>query len=677
MLKTALQLIGVSVLVLLLVKCHNSEFPQSPYGKIEGLPALVSDNGVTLQANITQIGKLPIINHGFAWGIFHENFPSIRFDTIKLGSTSDLGTFEVTIDTGLYINTEYFVSAFIKTADYIAVGETFSFVSKGSTPPVVENLVPSEGTPGDTITIEGNHFSSLLKNNSVKIGNVDAVIVGNTDSTLRCVVPTLLGGQSFDVVVTVWEKNSVGVKFQVLAPEVVSMTPTEGIFGDTIVVTGNHFSVAKEFLTLKINESTIDVLNLSRTEFSFILPADLDDAQSQVSVTMSRILFPLGEFNVRGPQIDHISNTVISSYENPLLTISGQNFNPIPSKNKVSIGGYECNVTSSSLMQLIVERPHEILPDEDITVQDTFDIEVTVLDQPAQVEQKVVVNYLSRWTRMKDFPGNSRVSGASFAINGKAYIGLGSEQWFNNSYADFWEYDPVIDEWTRLADFPGQARSHFVTMVSDAKVYIVTGSIGEYDKNLSEVWEFDPGTHGWTQKNNFPGEVRYSAFGFTIGTYGYLGGGSNNNTYLNDFWRYDIGNDKWDRLNDVTMSGSGISNGSEGFVLSSEALWKYQESSDSWIYLNANPIPWQSGMPLGFAINNSLYTGIGGIWEARDFYAYSLGSNAWTNILFKGRWHTNGSYFTIANHGYILLGYSSGCSCANLKEVWRFDPTKP
>ena len=50
--------------------------------------------------------------------------------------------------------------------------------------------------------------------------------------------------------------------------------------------------------------------------------------------------------------------------------------------------------------------------------------------------------------------------------------------------------------------------------------------------------------------NNFPGGPRGYAYGVSNDQYGYVGFGSNENNYPNDWWRYDMSTNTWLQLAD-------------------------------------------------------------------------------------------------------------------------------
>lgn len=692
MLKTIIKIFTISITLFSLVTCDNYEFPKSPYPRIETLPVVnISKTGVTFQANITQHGKLPIVNHGFVWG--HTENPTINSqDKVQLGTTSKLGNFEATVQSGLSEGETYYVRAFIATNEYFVYGESESFVSKGSTPPMIKALSSTEGTAADTIVIKGDYFSALAENNKVKFGESTSIVLVSTDSTIQCIVPNLVANQNYNISVTVAGNLTVtDIKFHVLQPVIDSMTPIEGIFGDTITINGENFPIKKDYINLTVDGIVCNVFNISKNTFSFVLPNNLNISHNQVIAKISEVNVSAGELTITPPTIDNITNSVLTMYTNPALVISGHNFNPIAIKNEVKIGGYACNVLSSSLNQLTIQAPMEIIPDVYLSVQDTFDIEVKVLDQSVGIENKIEVSYLSRWTRMKDFPGDPRVMGISFAVNGKGYIGLGSAEEYSTWYKDFWEYEPATDTWTQLSDFPGQARSKFATLVIDSKIYIVGGITGHNSSGLSdfssEVWEFDSNTRNWSRKTDFPGVVRQNAYGFVIGNTGYFGcDGGGVPFWHGDFWKYLSTTDTWIQLNDIPNSMMaddifGISNGTDGYILTNlmytRSFWKYDKVNDSW--LDVPDMPESYRQTTGFALNGKFYigTGVASNWPGTNsFFEFNVSTNTWSSKEFKGSGRRTASSFSIGNYGYLLLGQGD-CHCANLHDVWRFDPSKP
>src|SRR6266487_1394978 len=89
------------------------------------------------------------------------------------------------------------------------------------------------------------------------------------------------------------------------------------------------------------------------------------------------------------------------------------------------------------------------------------------------------------------------------------------------------------DTWTQKADFGGGLRASATGFSIGSKGYIGTGSDSGFVFQ-KDFWEYDPATNAWTQKADFGGTGRILAVGFSIGSKGYIGTGS----LTKDFWEY-------------------------------------------------------------------------------------------------------------------------------------------
>ncbi len=214
------------------------------------------------------------------------------------------------------------------------------------------------------------------------------------------------------------------------------------------------------------------------------------------------------------------------------------------------------------------------------------------------------------WAKKADFKGAARTSATGFSIGSKGYLGTGNDG-KKKSKNDFYEYNPATNKWTRMADFGGAVRMAAVGFSIDDKGYIGTGSIfngkekgddNEEDENqnvedmLSDFWQYNPTTDSWTKKADFGGGARYFATGFSIGTRGYIGTGSNIASRKKDFWEYNAATNTWSQKSDfggtARQGATGFSIGCAGFIGtgSTGSLQK-----DFWQYNGAISYLWSTG----------------------------------------------------------------------------------
>jgi len=112
--------------------------------------------------------------------------------------------------------------------------------------PAISSLSPGSGVAGSTLTISGTGFGTNPAELSVTVGGVAATITGVTNTVLTVAVPTtaLTGA----VVVTRSNSGAAngtanGGVFQV-TPVVLSVSPTSGTVGSSVVISGNSFGGA-------------------------------------------------------------------------------------------------------------------------------------------------------------------------------------------------------------------------------------------------------------------------------------------------------------------------------------------------------------------------------------------------------------------------------------------------
>ena len=162
------------------------------------------------------------------------------------------------------------------------------------------------------------------------------------------------------------------------------------------------------------------------------------------------------------------------------------------------------------------------------------------------------------WIQKTPLPGLPRSGGISFSMGTKGYIGLG--RWHSKfGCSDLWEWNQVTDTWTKMADFPGRLIDETAFFSIGDKGYVGIGgdSLGVCSI-WKDFWQWDQITNSWAQKTDFPGNSRMGAAGFSIGTKGYIGGGSCCSIDYPDLWEYDPATDTWIKKNDFAGLARGL-----------------------------------------------------------------------------------------------------------------------
>lgn len=232
---------------------------------------------------------------------------------------------------------------------------------------------------------------------------------------------------------------------------------------------------------------------------------------------------------------------------------------------------------------------------------------------------------IDTWTQKADVPGPGRRDAVGFAVGGKGYIGTGidnDESFSGVKLSDFYEYEPLSNTWLAKANFPGNGGLgiYFATAFTiDSKGYICCGKEGPNNYS-DQLWEYKPSINQWTQRASFPGGVRYQLSSFSIGYFGYVGLGANQDVFKKDFWRYNPGTNSWSAIADLPASERGSAStftiGERGFVCLGtdggllDDLWEYNPDTDQWV----SRAPYggtERKNAFSFTIGNKAYVGTG------------------------------------------------------------------
>lgn len=151
-----------------------------------------------------------------------------------------------------------------------------------------------------------------------------------------------------------------------------------------------------------------------------------------------------------------------------------------------------------------------------------------------------------QWWKKASYNGVYRAYASSFTIGNKGYLCCGFYGANKDYLNDLWEYDMDRNSWTQCSDMPAVGRTAAVGFAVNGKGYVTTGSVkdGSSSYCVADTWEYDPNTDAWTRKDDFKGGVRDGALAFSIGGYGYVGTGRNNDAtgsesaYKMDFYRF-------------------------------------------------------------------------------------------------------------------------------------------
>jgi hypothetical protein len=226
------------------------------------------------------------------------------------------------------------------------------------------------------------------------------------------------------------------------------------------------------------------------------------------------------------------------------------------------------------------------------------------------------------------------------------------------------------DTWTRKADVGGGPRGYAFGFSIGSKGYIGSGA-GHVD-----FWEYDLSTNAWTQKADFGGGD-LSGSGFSIDGKGYIVVGT-----TNDFLEYDPATNLWtqkaDFAGEARVQAVGFSVGSKGYIGTGFStslkndFWEYDPATNTWTQ-KADFAGTARAQAVGFSIGSKGYIGTGAddVNFYKDFWEYDPATNAWIQKAdFGGEARDYATGFSIVSKGYLGTGYNG----TSLDDFWEYDP---
>jgi len=224
---------------------------------------------------------------------------------------------------------------------------------------------------------------------------------------------------------------------------------------------------------------------------------------------------------------------------------------------------------------------------------------------------------------LADYPGTFRnASGGNWAFGLNGHIIAGG---YSGSYdgMPYYSYDTTLNSWSNIGAFkPLTGRTNCVTFSIGNKIY--AGYNGVF-------WKLDTLTNEWSKISDIPTGLSGKPVAFSVGGYGYVGGGSTNQ------------------------------------------FWKYDPTTDTWSSIASYPGGALTGS-IAFSIGNYGYVGTGydGTHYRNNFYSYYPPTNTWTAVAnFAGGPRYNAACFVIGNKGYVGTGQDS---IGGKQDFWEYDP---
>ena len=220
--------------------------------------------------------------------------------------------------------------------------------------PSITNLSTTSGSVGTAVTITGTNFGATQSGSTVTFNGVPATPSGWGPTSISTTVPN--GATTGNVVVTVLGLASNGVAFTVAAaPSISSLSPTSGLAGTPVTITGANFGSTQGTSTVKFNATTATPTTWNAT--TIVVPVPSGATSGGVIVTVGGVASNAVGFSVASvPSITSISPTA-GGIGTP-VTITGANFGATQGTSTVTFNGIAATPTSWGPNSITVPVPN-------------------------------------------------------------------------------------------------------------------------------------------------------------------------------------------------------------------------------------------------------------------------------------------------------------------------------
>ncbi|MGQ0829721.1 MAG: Kelch repeat-containing protein [Bacteroidota bacterium] len=289
------------------------------------------------------------------------------------------------------------------------------------------------------------------------------------------------------------------------------------------------------------------------------------------------------------------------------------------------------------------------------------------------------------WQQIVDFPSTERDDGAAFVIGNKAYCGAGQiPGWI--SVGDFYSLDMNTDSWDTLASMPVGAERQYASSFSSANFGYLFGGING-STYLNDMWCYNTMLNTWVAKTPLPGSGRMGCAYFVINGIAYfIGGRTSTAKSIKEVWAYDIINDSWQQKNDLPFGArwraASAEQNNKGYLLFGmdennrycNELFEYNPLTDSWMQVTTFPGIGRIYTSM-LSLSNDLV-----FLAGLDSFAINY-NDMWRINLDTLNWQQLNSIPALGRRGGICFNnsstiyYTTGVDNNNnrIKETWKID----
>ncbi len=154
--------------------------------------------------------------------------------------------------------------------------------------PEIKSTKPQELAVEEKLTLNGQNFSTVIKDITVTVGDKKAEVQSATAQNVTVVVPKEAPVGKQKVIITVRGTKSSPAEVVVLPPppELTSLSLSSGAPGANLTISGKNFSVNAHENKVTIGGAEAEVESASQGSLSVVIPSSIESPQYGVTVSV-------------------------------------------------------------------------------------------------------------------------------------------------------------------------------------------------------------------------------------------------------------------------------------------------------------------------------------------------------------------------------------------------------
>ena len=221
--------------------------------------------------------------------------------------------------------------------------------------PSISRIAPLRAAVGASVTIEGQHFSLRLAENSVQFGSAAAIVESATPRSLRVVVPEAASSGPVTVhVANAGEARSTAAFEVVRRLSLKAVLPPSAAGGAQLELQGTGFSAQREANRVLLGRTPLRVLAATPTSLTVQLPANASGSMLRVEVPGAGSATAAFEV-LTAPTITSFAPT--ASALPAEIVVTGTGFGREPGGLSAHLGATPLNVVRVAPTELVLAIP--------------------------------------------------------------------------------------------------------------------------------------------------------------------------------------------------------------------------------------------------------------------------------------------------------------------------------